>query len=126
LGIHPVRASWAHAGVHERIAGAPPLPRLQQLLVGIPLQGAQARLELRVGVARVAEQDVGIEVAPGERRVREAPAQEHVVEDEQRDDPVVLARCGGERRVVVAAQVAPEPDDRGTGAHRGRIRRRAR
>ena len=42
---------------------------------------------------------------------REAPAEQPRVEHEHRHDAVALAVRGGQRRVVVDAQVAPEPDE---------------
>ena len=42
---------------------------------------------------------------------REAPAQQPRVEHEHRHDAVALAVRGGQRRVVVDAQIAPEPDE---------------
>ena len=43
----------------------------------------------------------------------EAALHEPRVEDEERHDVLVLAQRGGQRRMVVHAQVATEPDDGG-------------
>ena len=42
---------------------------------------------------------------------RETPAQQPLVEHEHRHDAVALAVRGGQRRMVVHAQIAPEPDE---------------
>ena len=54
---------------------------------------------------------------------REAPAEQPIVEHEGRDHPLGAAGRGRQGGVVVHAQVAAEPDDRGA-RHHPRIRRR--
>jgi hypothetical protein len=61
---------------------------------------------------RGAQLPQGLEQEPRAGLGREPPAQQPLVEHERRDDAVGAPRGGGQRRVVVDAQVAPKPDDR--------------
>ena len=77
------------AGAHDEV-GAAIAQRLAQLA-----QAAEQEAAARAGL--------------------EAAVQQRVVEHEHGHDALGRARGGGQRRVVVDAQVAPEPDDGGRG-----------
>jgi hypothetical protein len=96
--------------VHGPRAGLP------RQLGQLALRRAAAHDEVRAALSQrrpqvreAAEQ----EVRP--RAGREAAVQQRAVEHEDRHDMVRRAGGGGQRGVVVDAQVAPEPDDRGGG-----------
>ncbi len=69
-------------------------------------QAAAALAQRRVEVAQ------GLEHELRARARRVAPVEQAVVEAEDRHDPLVLLERRPQRRLVVDAQVAPEPDDR--------------
>ena len=79
---------------------------------------AAAALAQRVAAARAGSR-AGTRVRG--RRTRSGRASSRVVEHEHRHDAVVPSRAAAQRRVVVDAQVAPEPDER-RGGHRTRVR----
>ena len=88
-GLARERDQLAHrvAGAHDEVGAA------------LAQRGAQ--------LAQAAEQE-----APA-RAGLEAPAQERLVEHEHGHDALGVTGGAGQGRVVVDAQVAPEPDDRG-------------
>ena len=98
-----------------QLARARPRRQRRQLPLGVP--GAHDEVGAAVAqrgaqLAQAAEQEAG------PRAGLEAPAQQPLVEHEDGHHAVGRAGRGGQRRVVVDAQVAPEPDDRGRG-HQG-------
>ena len=80
------------------------------------LRCAGAHDEVRAAVAqRGAQLAQAAEQEAPARAGLEAAVQQRLVEDEDGHDAVGRAGRGGQRRVVVDAQVAAEPDDRGLG-----------
>ena len=70
--VHPARrAELAHAGVDDRIARAALAPGVEVLVVAVPVDRVELAAVGVVGVARVVQEHVGVEVAPRElARVR--------------------------------------------------------
>jgi hypothetical protein len=65
--VHPaLSVQLAHRGVDHGVAGAALLPGGERLVVVLPLERVHPLLVGAVGVARVVEEHVGIEVAPGQ------------------------------------------------------------
>jgi hypothetical protein len=65
--VHPATgAQLAHPRVDDREPGAPLRPGGEVRVVVLPLQGVQLGPERLARVARVVQEHVGVEVAPGE------------------------------------------------------------
>jgi hypothetical protein len=94
---------------------------LRQLALGRAPHDHEVPAALLQGGAQLAQR-LEHELRPAARGV--APVQQRVVEHEHRDDALAGVERRPQRRVVVHAQVAPEPDKRGR-AHRSEVRDRA-
>ena len=123
-GATPASSSAAHTRLSRAIANGDTseakwtvsAPRLARERRELPRRVAGAHDEVGAAVAqRGAQLAQAAEQEAGARARLEAPAQQRVVEHEHGDDALGLAGGGGQGRVVVDAQVAPEPDDRGLG-----------
>jgi hypothetical protein len=78
----------------------------------------EAAATLAQGVVELAQ---AVEQEHGARLRGEAASQQYGIEHEQRYDALVYGERRDERRVIVHAQIAPQPNDCG-GRHRRRLR----
>ncbi len=100
----------AHVLGHVHLGGVHLLDEARQLALGAAVpdhEGAAALAQGRVEVSEALEQE--LRARPG----GVAAVEQAVVEAEERDDRFVGFERRPQRRVVVHAQVATEPDDRG-------------
>jgi hypothetical protein len=65
--VHPAGLrQLAHPGVDDRIAGAALAPGVEVLVGAVPLEGVELGAMGVMGVGRVVQEHVGVEVAPRE------------------------------------------------------------
>ena len=110
--VHPLGArarERAHVARVVDVGGLGLAGELRQLLAGVAAPHHQGATALAQRAAEVLE---ALEHELSSRPGRVPPVQEAVVEAEHGHDAVVPREGGPQRRVVVHAQIAPEPDDR--------------
>jgi hypothetical protein len=112
LRHHPIatRRIGPHIGGQMHAPGANLGRELWDHRLGSPRAQNEPTSALAERVRQVLQ---ALEQELGSRSGGVAPAEQSVVEAEDRDDPLARLKRSGERRVIVHAQVAPQPYERG-------------